>query len=287
MVNGLVKSHTSLSPLGFFDIAWVGVPCALLGILFVILFSRWLLPERNPPISCWEMPREYTIEMVLEPGGPLVNKTVEDAGLHNLPSMFLVEIDRDGHVLAAVSPQEPLEANDRLVFSGLVDAVVDLQKIRGLKPATDQIVKLDAPRSDRLIAEAVVSHRCSLVGRSIREGGFRSRYNAVVIAVARHGERLNQNIGDVVLRPGDTLLLEAQPSFLEQQRNSFDFLSRKPHRRCSTPAARKGGGGDRNPGCHGRRGNFGLAEHARVGNARRWSHDHDRLCERDSGPQEH
>ncbi|MEJ2719331.1 MAG: SLC13 family permease, partial [Deltaproteobacteria bacterium] len=228
VVNGLVKSQTRLEPLGFFDIAWVGVPCTVIGILFLVLSGRWLLPARTPPISCWESPREYTIEMTVEPGGPLVDKTLEEAGLRHLPGMFVAEIERSGHLLPAVSPQEPLDANDRLVFSGLVDAVVELQKIRGLKPVTDEIVKLDAPRSDRLLVEAVVSHRCSLVGRSIREGGFRSRFNAVVIAVARHGERLKQNIGDVIIRPGDTLLLEAQPSFLEQQRHSFDFFLISP-----------------------------------------------------------
>lgn len=228
VVSGLVKSHTKLEPIGFFDIAWVGLPCTVMGILFVVVFSRWLLPVRTPPISCWENPREYTVEMMVDDGGPLVGKTVEEAGLRHLPALFLAEIERRGHFLPAVTHQEILEPNDRLVFTGMVDAVVDLQKIRGLKPATDEIFKLDSPRSDRLLAEAVVSHRCSLVGRSIREGGFRFRYNAVVIAVARHGERLTQNIGDVVLRPGDTLLLEAQPSFVDQQRNSFDFFLVSP-----------------------------------------------------------
>ncbi len=239
VVNGLVKSHTQMGPLGFFDIAWVGAPCTIIGILFVVLFSRWLLPERVPPISCWENPREYTIEMIVAPGGPLIGKTVEDAGLRHIPAMFLAEIERDGHLLAAVTPQEPLEANDRLIFTGLVDAVVDLQKIRGLIPATKEIVKLDSPRSDRVLVEAVVSHRCSLVGRSIRSGGFRSRYNAVVIAVARHGERLKENMGDVVLRPGDTLLLEAQPSFVEQQRNEFDFFLVSPIEDSGPPAHEK------------------------------------------------
>ncbi len=228
VVAGLVRSDTNLEPLGFFDIAWIGVPCTIVGLLFVVLFSKWLLPERNLPISCWENPREYTIEMVVEPDGPLVDKSVEEAGLRHLPGMFLAEIERGGHLLAAVAPQEPLEPNDRLVFAGLVDAVVDLQKIRGLKPATEELVKLDSRRSERILVEAVVSNRSSLVGKSVREGGFRSRYNAVVIAAARHGERLKSNIGDVIIRPGDTLLLEAQPSFVEEQRHSFDFFLISP-----------------------------------------------------------
>jgi di/tricarboxylate transporter len=104
-----------------------------------------------------------------------------------------------------------------------VGAVVDLQRIRGLKPATDQIFKLDSPRERRCLIEAVVSPRCPIIGMSIREGEFRSLYNAVVIAVARSGERINKKVGDIVLQAGDTLLVEAHPSFADNQRNSHHF----------------------------------------------------------------
>jgi di/tricarboxylate transporter len=126
--------------------------------------------------------------------------------------------------LPAVPPQERLRENDRLVFVGIVESVVDLQKTRGLVPATDQVFKLKSPRDVRCLIEAVVSNTCPVVGKSIRDGGFRTAYNAVVVAVARNGERINKKIGDVVLWPGDTLLLEAHPSFVDQQRNSRDFF---------------------------------------------------------------
>jgi len=144
--------------------------------------------------------------------------------LRQLPSMYLAEIDREGLILPAVSPQERLRGDDRLVFVGIVESIVDLQKIRGLKPATDQVFKLDAPRSKRCLIEAVVSNSCPVVGQTIRDGRFRSRYNAVVIAVARAGERINKKIGDIVLRAGDTLLVEAHPSFADVQHNSKDFF---------------------------------------------------------------
>jgi di/tricarboxylate transporter len=63
-----------------------------------------------------------------------------------------------------------------------------------------------------------------LIGKSIREGRFRTHYNAAVIAAARSGKRINAKIGDVVLQSGDTLLLEAHASFAEEQRNSADFF---------------------------------------------------------------
>ena len=82
---------------------------------------------------------------------------------------------------------------------------------------------MNEPRSNRILIEAVVSNTCPLIGKSIRDGHFRTMYNAAVIAAARNGERINKKIGDIVLRPGDTLLLEARKSFAEQQRNNRDF----------------------------------------------------------------
>jgi len=200
------------------------LPIALLGIALMIGASRWLLPDRTPALGRMDNPREYSVEMMVAAGGPLEGQTIEDAGLRQLPGMYLAEIERDGHILPAVSPREPLQGEDRLVFVGIVDSVVDLQKTRGLVPATEQIFKLDAPRRARVLIEAVVSHSCPLVGTTIREGGFRGQYNAVVLAVARDGARIQRKIGDIALQPGDTLLLEARPSFMAQQRHSRDFF---------------------------------------------------------------
>ena len=210
--------------MSMFDITWVGLPGAILGSIYIVLSSRWLLPDRRPAVSTGDDPREYTVEMQVAADGPLIGKTIEAAGLRHLPGVFLAEIDRGGTVIPAVSPQEVLQANDRLQFVGVVESVVDLQRIRGLAPATNQVHKLNAPRPTRCLIEAVVSNSCPLVGRTIRDGRFRNTYNAVVVAVARNGERLRQKIGDIELQPGDTLLVEAHPSFYDQQRNSRDFF---------------------------------------------------------------
>ena len=209
--------------LGMFEIAWVGVPIAVIGLVYIVTVSKWWLPDRRPAIDTASDPRKYTVEMLVTEGSPLVGKSIEAAGLRHLPGMYLVEIDRAGRVLPAVASGDVLEAEDRLVFVGIVESVVDLQKINGLEPATDQVFQLDGPRSQRRLVEAVVSERCPLVHRTIRGGRFRSRYAAAVIAVARHGARIEGKIGDIRLLPGDTLLLEAHPSFLERQRNSSHF----------------------------------------------------------------
>ncbi len=223
VVHGLlIETHGHR--LGMFEIAAVGFPIAVVGIVYLSVCARWLLPERKPAITPLDDPREYSVEMLVEPGSPLVDKTIEEAGLRHLPGMYLMEIDREGHVLAAVSSDERLWANDRLVFVGIVESVVDLQKIPGLKTAADQLFQLDEPRSERRLIEAVVSNSYPFNHMTIRDAKFRSHYNAAVIAVARNGQRIRKKIGDIEICPGDTLLLEAHGSFLKQQRNSRDFF---------------------------------------------------------------
>lgn len=222
VVSGLLAQN-ELPTLSLFEQAPVGIAVTIVGIAYILLVSRWLLPARQPAVSSLTDFKEYSVEMLVDPNGALVGKTIEQAGLRHLVNLYLAQIDRNGDIMST-SPQTELRANDRLFFVGAIDSVVELNKFNGLLPATNQVFKLDTPRVKRTLVEAVVSDTCPLVGQSIRDGRFRSRYDAVVIAVARNGQRLRSKIGDIVLETGDTLLLETRPNFVEQQKNSRDFF---------------------------------------------------------------
>jgi len=227
VVQGLMldarKTQASFPVMGFWTIGAVGLPCALVGALYLLLTSRWLKDRTAPAIQTAD-PRQYTVEMLVQPGSSIDGRTIEQAGLRHLPHTYLAEVQRDDATMAAVGSEQVLRGNDRLIFVGIVESVVDLQKIRGLVPATDQVFKLAEPRHDRALIEAVVSNTCPLVGKSIREGRFRSRYEAAVIAVHRNGQRINSKIGDIVLQAGDTLLLESHPRFHRLHRDNRDFF---------------------------------------------------------------
>jgi di/tricarboxylate transporter len=216
--------HTAgMVPMGFFELAWAGVPICTVGLAYLIFVASRRLPRRLDPAARFEeQRREYTTNMRVDPDCRLIGSSIEEAGLRHLQGLFLVEIDRGTHIVTPVSPDEVICEGDHLVFAGVVSTIATLQRIPGLTAVEETTADLEM--RDRRLIEAVVSNSSPLIGQSIRDASFRTMYDAAVIAVHRNGERVGGKIGDVVLRPGDTLLLQTGSGFLRVHRNSQDFF---------------------------------------------------------------
>jgi di/tricarboxylate transporter len=216
----------SLRPMGLFEIGAVGLPCAVLGVGYLMLFSRFLLPERMDMLEKIGLsPREYLVEMKVTPECRLVGQHVEEAGLRDLHGLFLAEIIRDGEFIAPVQPDDVIASGDILTFTGVIRTIVELEKIPGLIPIADPDYEHElALQREKLLSEAVVSPTSPLIGQSIRDSNFRDHYNAAVVAVHRGGARLARRVGDIVLQAGDTLLLQTGHHFAEVHRNNRDFF---------------------------------------------------------------
>jgi len=242
VVTGLAsKRHPELS-WNIFEIAPIGLIVAAVGLTYIVVLSRWLLPDRRGAVLDMENARDYSVAFRVSPDAPIIGSTIEGAGLRHLPGLYLVEIERGGETLPAVAPNTKLNAGDVLIFVGVLESVVDLRKIRGLVPAADdQVKKLGGPSSGRRLVEAVVAHGSPLAGKTVRDAAFRTHYRAAIIAVHRNGARLGGKIGDIELRFGDTLLLETQPTFIDAYRNdrSFALVSQVTR---STPVRHERGG---------------------------------------------
>ncbi len=212
--------------MGLFEIGKVGLPCALAGLIYMATLGRRLLPERKELLEqLGEARREYLVEMLVQPGCRLIGQTVEAAGLRQLPGLFLIEIDRKGQIIAPVGPDEKFQPEDRLVFTGVVGTIVDLKRIPGLVPAADATYEVSPHRPrGRQLCEAVISSTSPLVGKNIRSADFRALYNSAVVAVHRNGSRVTNKVGDIVLRSGDTLLLQTGRHFARAYRNNPDFF---------------------------------------------------------------
>lgn len=224
VVNGQYQALTGGDGFSLFAITLVGLPVALVGGLFMWLLFPRLLPDSSGNTR-FDNLREFTLEVSVASDGPLVGKTVQEAGLRDLERVYLVEIERGQTVLTAVASEERLQGDDRLVFAGDTEAISELLRINGIVPtelAGDYA--LSRARPERCLVEAVVSPHCAAIGLAIRDARFRDRYGAVVLAVARDGERIPGNLSSIRLQAGDTLLLEARPAFVSRQRFNKDFL---------------------------------------------------------------
>ena len=213
VVSGLMVER-GLEPMGMFEIALLGLPWAFVGMVYMITMGHKLLPVRKDlSQQLEETRREYLVEVTVEPGCPLIGKDIEAAGLRHLKGLFMVHIERGDHIIGPVLPTEVLEVGDNLLFTGLISTIVELTAIKGLRAVDQELTGSSLAMDDLRLFEAVVSSTSPLVGKGIREGGFRGTYDAAVVAVHRAGHRIRSKIGDIVLRSGDTILLEAPESF--------------------------------------------------------------------------
>jgi di/tricarboxylate transporter len=159
---------------------------------------------------------------VVEPAGPFDGRSVEQAGLRHLQGVFLVEVERNGHIIAPATPTTVMQGGDRLTFAGRVDMIRDLQARRGLR-AVEHAHAIAFAKPGHTFFEAVVGGASELSGRTLRDVQFRNRYQAAVLAIHRAGERVNEKLGTVKLKEGDTLLLVSDESFEARWRDANDF----------------------------------------------------------------
>jgi di/tricarboxylate transporter len=210
-------------PLGIFEITGVGLPVAAVGVAVLVLTAPRLLRHRHGAgVEVAAASQPYTIALRVDTDGPLIGQTIDEAGLRHLRGVFLAGVERGGAVIPA-RPGTMLGAGDVCYFAGDVVDVVDLLEIRGMSSAEDAHVVGAGDRPDAGLFEAVVSERSELAGSTLRDAGFRARYDAAVLAIRRHDDDLPGKLGTVVLRPGDVLLVLATPEFERQWRGHGDF----------------------------------------------------------------
>lgn len=209
-------------PLDVFEITRVGLPVALVGVGVMALTVPLLLRTRTPASeSMRASAHAFQLQMLVQPDGELVGRTVDDAGLRSLDGLYLAAVERSDRIVT-VRPETRLDAHDRLYFVGDITRVVDLQDIAGLVSA-EQPHLLEAEGPGVRLHEAVISARSAIAGRTLKEVGFRARYGAAVLAVRRADAELRGKLGVIPLEVGDVLLVLAPPDFERRWREHGDF----------------------------------------------------------------
>lgn len=224
VVNGMAVD-AGFGSLDIFDFAWVGFPMVIVGAIYLALFADKILPSHQDAMDEFKQDwREYFVETEIEANSPIAGKSVSEAGLRNLSGNFLVEIIRKASTITPVSPEHILRAGDKLIFTGETSSIPELTKPElGLTLPKECVA---SELSD--VVEVVVSHNSWLIGRKVKNTHFRGKYDAAIVAIHRHGEKISGKIGDVVINAGDVLLLFAGRDFaIRATGNEFYVISKK------------------------------------------------------------
>ncbi len=213
IVNSMVLD-LGLPPLKFFDFTLVG------GLLvFGCGFLLFALCRFLPNHGCQKaLAADYFTDAKVLPSSSLIGRTIEENGLRNLDALFLVEIVRDGRLISPVSPQEIIEADDRLLFSGDVKKVTILNQFDGLS-----LFAYENGLPLQNLTEVIVRPESLLAGKTLKSVGFRALFDAAVVALKRDGRPLSGKLGDIQLNPGDYLMLAVGQDFQHRHNVSKNF----------------------------------------------------------------
>lgn len=219
IVNSLLLKQGVVG-FSFFDFTAIGIVALLFCLLLVTLRAKSLPDIEQSQLSL----QHYLLEAEVAFDSKLVNKTIEENGLRNLDALFLVEIVRQDCLITPVTPEEKIQAGDKLIFSGDISKVLTLQQFDGLTLFAEQ----DNLLRDNL-TEVLIKPDSAIAGKTLKKSGFRARFDAAVVAVRREGCALSGKLGDIVLQSGDFLILAVGQDFSSRTNLSKNFFILSGH----------------------------------------------------------
>ena len=222
LVNGTLKD-LGLEPMGMFTLAPIGIPLAIAGIAYMVVFGPRLLPTRSSITGSLEIDFRTTPlhHLLIGEGSPLVGEKLFDTALGSKEAgIHVLEIRRRGTRLMVPLSEVRVEKNDRFL--------VALHRRKGGAAKAEQLFSeigaQELSTIDGLVSELVIPAESSLVGRTLAASDFRQRYNSVVLAVHRSGLNITSRMAEVSLDRGDTLLVITAVNNLPALKATRDFV---------------------------------------------------------------
>ncbi|CAN5582960.1 SLC13 family permease [soil metagenome] len=219
-------------PLGVLDFTPTGGLVAIAGLAFLILFGKYILPDREPPAvqvtrSSDELSQTYQLperlwEAEVIAGSSLINKSLPETHIGELFGLSILGIRRGRRVIPIYTPDYKIEANDVLLVVGSGARAEEL---------SDEGLLVHAPQSSAVIderntvlAEIIVPPRSNIEGKTLRDLAFRARYGFTAVALWRDKQSHRTDLATFRLRPGDTLLLVGPQDRANALKNQNDFI---------------------------------------------------------------
>jgi di/tricarboxylate transporter len=226
VVSGLMSQH-GMRPLGMFELTPVGIPILIIGLLYMYLIGRHLIPVRDSHGTDFQEDiLSYCSEFKLTENSPWDGKTLAEIGLGKEYDLNVLRIMKEPGYNVEPRANTILKKGDRVLVEGNRDDLVTLedQKIVGFTGNFERGTELAKELS---MAEVIILPGSPMIGRTLWGLNFRDRYGLQVLGINRKGETIRHRISRTRLQVGDQLLLQGSPDTIQSlgKNNSFRVVS--------------------------------------------------------------
>jgi di/tricarboxylate transporter len=229
VVSDLMQQY-GLKPMEMFELAPVGIPITIVGLLYMILLGQRLIPERSGSgeANGSLADQTYLTEVLILPDSPLAGKTLAESRLGRDLDLTVVRVVREKTQELAPRANLRLLAGDVLLVEGQRDEIIKIKNTAGIDIKAD--ITLADPTlqlGEMRLVEAIILVRSPLIGRTLKTFRFRQRYGLQVLAISRSGEPLTHKLSKVRLRLGDILLVQGRQSNINllEEEGAFRVIS--------------------------------------------------------------
>ncbi len=211
VVDGVAR-QAGLEPFGIFEMTPLGLPLAIAGVLYIIILGPRFLPDRTSMaglLSDKSRARFFT-EAVIPPDSNLIGREVLTVKLFQREGVRLIDVIRGDVSLRRDLTGVKLEVGDRVVLRTAMTELLSLQQNKSLR-RVDQV-----SATETTTVEVLITPDCKMVGRRLGELRLRRRYGVYPLAIHRRDQNIGPKLDDVVVRVGDTMLLEGAPEDIQR-----------------------------------------------------------------------
>ncbi|MBP0484216.1 SLC13 family permease [Sagittula salina] len=237
LVDGVAR-NAGLEPFTIFEVTPLAVVLAVAGMGFIAFVGRFLLPERHSMAGMLSdrSRMKFFTEAVIPPESNLVGREVLGVQLFKREGVRLVDVVRGDESLRRNLQDVELQVGDRVVLRTQMTELLSLQRDKSLK-RVDQV-----SAKETTTVEVLISPGCKMVGRSLGGLRLRRRYGVYPLAVHRRNQNIGRQLDELVVRVGDTLLLEGNPEDIKRLADDMALVdvtqpSARAFRRAQAPIA--------------------------------------------------
>lgn len=227
LVDGVARAQ-GLTGFTIFEVTPLGIILVIWGMIYLRFIAPRLLPDRESMADLLSdrSRMKFFTEAIIPPESNLIGREVTGVQLFRREGVRLIDVIRGDQSLRRNLKGVELAVGDRVVLRTQITELLSLQKNKELK-RVDQVSAVETTT-----VEALITPGCKMVGRSLGSLRLRRRYAVYPLAVHRRNQNIGRQLDDLIVKVGDTLLLEGAPADIQRLSIEMEMLD------VSKPSAR-------------------------------------------------